>query len=253
MTDSTERFSDRVDDYVRYRPGYPAELIDALLAAAGESSHPKIADIGSGTGIFTHLLLERGARVSGVEPNAEMRRAAETTLRSFPGFNSIDGSAEETGLAARTVDLVTAAQAFHWFNNSGARREFVRILKPGGMLALVWNRRRLEEPFQQAYDSLLRAHSADYEKVNHLSLTDASIGAFFAPAKVTAANFDNPQILDFDGLLGRLRSASYCPPTGTPTYRALVADLEQLFADHAVHGKIRFVYDSRLYLGPRPG
>lgn len=249
MTDSRQRFSDRVDDYVRYRPGYPAALIDTLLADAGDGATPVVADIGSGTGIFTRLLLERGALVAGVEPNANMRQAAEVALQSFPAFTSIDGSAEDTGLDLRSVDLVTAAQAFHWFNNGRARHEFARILKPGGQLALIWNRRRLDEPFQQAYDALLREYSADYGRINHLTMADDEIGAFFAPGKMTLTQFENPQILDFDGLLGRLRSASYCPPENTPAYRALVADLQLLFAKHADDGELRFAYDSRLYLG----
>jgi len=253
MTDSRERFSERVDDYVRYRPGYPPELVAAVLAAAGNSGAPRIADIGSGTGIFTRLLLAGGARVIGVEPNAGMRRAAETALREFAEFSSVDGSAEDTGLDSGTLDLVTAAQAFHWFNNRRARREFARILKPGGRLALVWNRRRLDEPFQQAYDSLLHEYSAEYGRVNHLSLEDAEIGAFFAPGKMTVTHFENWQTLDFDGLLGRLRSASYCPPANSPAYRPLVAALERLFARHADGGRIRFAYDSRLYLGSLTG
>ena len=250
MTDSRQRFSDRVDDYLRYRPGYPAALVDAVLAAAGDSTPPVVADIGSGTGIFTRLLLERGARVFGVEPNANMRGAAETLLQSMPEYTAIDGSAENSGLADSSVDLVTAAQAFHWFNNTEARREFARILKPGARLALIWNRRRLDEPFQQAYDLLLRKYSAEYEQVNHLSLTDAEIGAFFAPGTMTIENFDNRQTLDFDALLGRLRSASYCPAENSPAYRSLVDDLEGLFLRHADAGKLAFVYDSRLYLGP---
>jgi len=250
VTDSRERFSDRVDDYVRYRPGYPPALVNAVLAAAGDASPPVVADIGSGTGIFTRLLLEQGARVSGVEPNANMRAAAETVLRTFPAFTSVDGSAEATGLDDRSVDLVTAAQAFHWFNNDRSRSEFARILKPSGRLALTWNRRRLEEPFQQAYEALLREHSADYGKINHLTMADDEIAEFFAPGEMTLLQFENLQILDFDGLLGRLRSASYCPAEDTPAYRALLADLERLFAAHAANGELRFALDSRLYLGP---
>jgi len=250
VTDSRDRFSDRVGDYVRYRPGYPAELVAAVIGAAENTASPTIADIGSGTGIFSRLLLDAGARVFGVEPNAAMRAAAEQGLQAFPGFTSIDGSAEATGLGDASVDLVTAAQAFHWFNNRRARREFVRILKPGGRLALAWNRRRVEEPFQQAYDALLREYSPEYERVNHLSLEDAELGEFFAPGEMTVANFDNWQTLDFDGLLGRLRSASYCPPENSSAYRPLVAALERLFARHAENGEIRFAYDSRLYLGP---
>lgn len=250
MIDSRERFSDRVEDYVRCRPSYPPELITALLEDSIDSAVLRAADIGSGTGIFTRLLLERGLTVSGVEPNTNMRRAAENDLQSFEKFTSVEGSAEDTGLADASLDLVTAAQAFHWFHNSRARMEFARILKPQGRLALVWNRRRLSDPFQKSYDALLREFAPEYDKVNHLTLGDDEIGEFFEAGRMTLSCFDNRQRLEFEGLLGRLRSSSYCPATDSSEYAALVAELERLFADHATGGVIRFAYDSHLYLGP---
>jgi ubiquinone/menaquinone biosynthesis C-methylase UbiE len=250
VIDSRERFGSRVADYVRYRPGYPAELVSALFDDGVDPAALRAADIGSGTGIFTRLLLERGVAVTGVEPNANMRTAAESWLRSFEKFTSLEGSAEETGLEDAGFDLVTAAQAFHWFHNPRTRAEFARILKPEGRLALVWNRRRLDDPLQQSYDALLRELAPEYDKVNHLTLDDDEIGLFFETGKMTVSAFDNHQQLDFEGLSGRLRSASYCPAEDSSEYRRLVAKLEQLFARHAVGGVVRFTYDSHLYLGP---
>jgi ubiquinone/menaquinone biosynthesis C-methylase UbiE len=250
MIDSRERFSERVEDYVRFRPGYPPELITALLEGLGDPRSLNAADIGSGTGIFTRLLLERGVAVSGVEPNAGMRRAAEGALHSSENFTSVAGSAEDSGLADASIDLLTAAQAFHWFPNARTRTEFARILKPGGRLALIWNRRRVREPFQRAYEALLREFAPEYGKVNHLALTDDEIAAFFEPGKMALSTFDNRQQLDFESLLGRLRSSSYCPAPDSSGYRELKSALEELFARHAIDGTVRFVYDSHLYRGP---
>lgn len=248
--DSRRRFTERVREYVRYRPGYPEALVDALFAEAGEPRELEIADIGSGTGIFSRLLLERGAAVFGVEPNNAMRAAAESELGSEARFVSVDGEAEKTGLDADSVDLVTAAQAFHWFHNARALAEFARILRPGGRLALIWNRRRLEEPFQHAYDALLREFCADYESVNHQRFDDRDFDDCFEAGRMRVANFDNHQLLEFDNLLGRLKSASYCPPENSPTWAALRTELEHLFTQHAKAGVLEFAYESRLYLGP---
>lgn len=248
--DSRRRFTERVRDYVRFRPSYPETLVDALFDAAGEPRDLEIADIGSGSGIFTRLLLERGAAVFGVEPNTAMRAAAESNLGAESRFTSIDGEAGETGLADRSVDLVTAAQAFHWFHNARTLAEFARILRPGGQLALIWNRRRLEEPFQHAYDALLREFCTDYERVNHQRLDDHDLDDCFETGRMAVSNFDNHQLLDFDSLLGRLKSASYCPPEDSPTWAALRAELEHLFAQHAKAGVLEFAYESRLYQGP---
>ena len=250
LLDSRQRFTERVRDYVRYRPGYPETLVDALFAAVGEPRELEIADIGSGSGIFSRLLIERGAAVYGVEPNAAMRAAAESELGAEPRFTSIDGEAGETGLADASVDLVTAAQAFHWFHNARTLAEFARILRPGGQLALIWNRRRLQEPFQHAYEALLHEFCADYRRVDHQRLDDQGLDGCFETGRMTVSNFDNFQLLDFDGLLGRLKSASYCPPEDSPTWAALRAELEHLFAQHARAGVLEFAYESRLYLGP---
>lgn len=247
MTDARSRFSDRVANYVRYRPGYPSELVAALLDG---SNNPVVADIGSGTGIFTRLLLQRGLRVFGVEPNTNMRLAGEEYLADYDNFTSIDGGAEDSGLDDASVDLITAAQAFHWFHNQQARTEFARILKADGRLALIWNKRRIEQPFQQAYDALLREIAPNYGEVNHMNLGSADIAEFFTAGKMEIQHFDYQQQLDFDGLIGRLKSSSYCPLEGSQPYKLLLKELRLLFDKHAVDGRLNFEYDSQLYRGP---
>lgn len=249
MTDSTRRFSDRVEAYQKYRPGYPLALLSTLLEKAGLDTDAVVADIGSGTGIFTRLLLDHGLRVLGVEPNTNMRLAAETALSEYQQFTSIDGSAEQTGLEDKSIDLVTAAQALHWFNNAATKAEFQRILKPNGRLALIWNKRAVSEPFQQAYDAILREYAPEYDQVNHMNLDEADIAGFFRPGSMELLHFENSQSLDFAGLIGRLKSSSYCPAEDSPQYIPLVTELVNLFDQFALNGRIDFEYDTQLYLG----
>ena len=247
--DPRTRFSSRVGDYVSHRPGYPAALIDAVVALLPDSASGTVADMGSGTGIFTRALLARGLEVLAVEPNAEMRASAEDKLGAEPGFSSVDGSAEACGRESASVDLITAAQAFHWFNNDSTRAEWQRILNPGGKVALIWNRRRLASPFQREYDALLRAHAPEYGKVNHMDLGENQIAAFLSPGALGIKRFDNGQRLDFAQLLGRLKSSSYCPPQDSDEFTRLNANLRQLFDRHAVDGILDFDYDCELYYG----
>jgi len=249
MTDSTRRFSDRVEAYQKYRPGYPPALVSTLLEKAGLGAGAVVADIGSGTGIFTRLLLDHGLRVSAVEPNPNMRKAAEASLSEYENFTSIDGSAEQTGLSGGSNGLVTAAQAFHWFNNAATKAEFQRILKSDGKLVLVWNKRAVSEPFQQAYDAILREYAPEYDKVNHMNLDEDDIAGFFAAGSMELLHFGNSQSLDFSALIGRLQSSSYCPAEDSAQYIPLVTELLGLFDQFAINGRINFEYDTQLYLG----
>ncbi|MBT8435347.1 MAG: class I SAM-dependent methyltransferase, partial [Gammaproteobacteria bacterium] len=222
MTDSTRRFSDRVEAYRKYRPGYPPAMISTLLEKTGLDEGAVVADVGSGTGIFSRLLLDQGIRVAAVEPNTNMRLAAEAALSGYPLFTSIDGSAEQTGLPDDSIDLVTAAQALHWFCNAATKAEFQRILKPGGRLALIWNKRAVSEPFQQAYDAILHECAPEYDQVNHMNLDADDITGFFKTGSMELLHFDSSQSLDFAGLIGRLKSSSYCPAEDSPQYIPLV-------------------------------
>ncbi len=246
---ATQRFSSRVANYVRYRPGYPPAVLELLKEACGLTSAAVIAEVASGTGIFTRLLLENGNRVFGVEPNLEMRKAAEDLLAGFPAFTSIAGSAEATTLAAHSVDFVTAAQAAHWFDREKARREFMRILKPGGWVVLLWNERLIDAtPFLRDYEKLLLTFATDYEEIRH-ERTTAEIDAFFAPSPFQASEFENTQEFDYPALEGRLLSSSYAPLQEDPRHAPMLAELQRIYDAHRVAGRVSFEYATRVYYG----
>jgi len=190
MPDSTQRFSDRVQNYVRYRPSYPTALIESMARRANLNHESVIADIGAGTGILTKRLLPITGRVHAIEPNPEMRAAAERDLSKQTGFQSINGTAETTTLPHASIDLITAGQAFHWFNIPKTRAEFTRILKPGGQVALIWNERLADTtPFLIAYDQLLKTDSIDYDQVNHSRIDHEAIGRFYNPGAFEEITF----------------------------------------------------------------
>lgn len=250
MKAPTERFSDRVKDYVKYRPSYPAAALAVLAQECGLGSAATVADIGAGTGIFSQLLLQSGARVYAVEPNAPMRAAAEQQLADQPGFIGIAGSAEATGLPNASVDLIAAAQAFHWFDRAQARAEFLRILKPGGWVALLWNEREVNtSPFLQAYEQLLQDYAPEYGVVDHRNITPADVADFFYPGEVKLSSFAYRQQFDFDGLQGRLLSSSYAPPPGHPNHQPMLQQLRTLFERHQKDGQVDWLYQTRLFYG----
>ena len=247
LNDSVSRFSDRVANYVKYRPDYPGEIVRFLGDACGLTSESVIADVGCGPGISSRMFLENGNRVIGVEPNEAMREAAREYLGTYHAFEIVNGRSEATTLADESIDLVTAAQAFHWFDAERTRPEFARILKPGGRIVLIWNL-RLEEatPFLVEYEEFIRRYSADYVAVRHNNITDAEVASFLGQnyGKKTLAN---KQIFDLEGLRGRLLSSSYIPSETHPTYADMVAELSDLFAKHAVADRIEILYDTIIY------
>jgi ubiquinone/menaquinone biosynthesis C-methylase UbiE len=253
MTKSpTARFSDRVENYVRYRPGYPAEVLDLLRLECGLRSSHIAADIASGTGVFTRLLLENGNSVVAVEPNAEMR---EMGVRQLDGLQSsarlvsVAGTAEETTLGSASVDFVTAAQAAHWFDLPRARAEFARILKPRGWCVLIWNERRTAStPFLREYEQLLLTYGTDYKEVRH-ERTTAIIHEFFAPASHQERVFDLRQQFDYAGTAGRLLSSSYAPLEGHPNHAPMMQELRRIFGTHAADNVVAFEYNTRVYYG----
>jgi len=214
----TERFSDRVENYIKYRPGYPEGVMDFLKAEVGFRSGHDVADIGAGTGIFSALLLEAGLHVHALEPNREMRQAAERRFRGTNYYRSLEGTAESTGLADHSVDWITAAQAFHWFQIEDAKREFRRILRPEGRVVLVWNERREKgNPFSEAYEALLCDYANDYREVSAKStLALDAFKTFFIPSTYGTFACTNSQVFDREGLVGRALSSSYAPQEGIP-------------------------------------
>jgi SAM-dependent methyltransferase len=248
--DPTQRFSSRVENYVKYRPTYPQAVVEVLTRECGLTPASIIADLGSGTGLLAQLFLANGNRVLGIEPNQEMREAGERLLAHDPNFISVDGTAEATSLPNACVDIVTAGQAFHWFDIAAARAECQRILKPGGWAALVWNSRVTEAtPFLRDYEALLNEHSDDYARVNHQdTVTDDAITAFFGPGW-RKATFDNAQVFDYDGLRGRLLSSSYAPDAGHPNHEPMLHDLRAIFDAHQQDGAVSFLYKTEVYYG----
>jgi SAM-dependent methyltransferase len=248
-SNATSRFSDRVENYVRYRPGYPPEALQILKTECKLAAHHCVADIASGTGIWTRTLLENGNPVFAVEPNAEMRQAGERLLEEFPKFTSVAGTAEATTLAAASVDFVTAAQAAHWFDRARARQEFVRILKPGGWLVLLWNERLTDStPFLRDYEQLLLTYGTDYADVRHERTTD-EVNQFFDPAPFQERVFPMRQEFDYAGIEGRLLSSSYAPGPEHKNYAPMLRELRKIFDAHAVEGRATFDYKTRVYFG----
>jgi ubiquinone/menaquinone biosynthesis C-methylase UbiE len=241
----TTRFSNRVENYVKYRPSYPEAIIPFLEKNIDLQKENRIVDIGSGTGLFSELFLKNGYPVIGVEPNNDMRKAGEKKLAHYPDFTSINHRAEETGLRSNSIDLITVAQAFHWMEPAATKREFMRILKPGGHIVLAYNLRLAHTPFLKAYEELKQKFGDDYHA--NKTVSDASIKSFYYPAEMKLQQFDNMQLLDFDALKGQLLSASYIPLPGHLAYNDMITDLAQLFVQYNKNGFVKMEYETKLY------
>jgi ubiquinone/menaquinone biosynthesis C-methylase UbiE len=248
--DPVQRFSDRAEDYAKYRPHYSPDVVTALQQACGLRPEDLVADVGCGPGLLAEIFLDSGNRVIGVEPNHEMLVAGEKYLTGYRNFSMVNGSAEATGLQPASVDFVIAGQAFHWFRPPEARIEFARILKPGGWAVLVWHDRDINSTaFLRAYEKFLRQHAVDYEQVTHKYLASyEALQRFYSPNPMTLIKQHNEQRLDFDGLRGRLLSSSYIPKSGVK-YEAMLEALPQLFSAHAEHDVVVLEYDTKIYYG----
>lgn len=249
MAQSVERFSSRVENYVRYRPGYPIEILELLKNECGLTSSSVVADVGSGTGKLSEVFLQNGNVVIGIEPNVGMRNAAESILSNQSKFESINGTAEATTLSDSSVDFVVAGQAFHWFDPVATRTEWQRVLKPNGWIALIWNERQVDTtPFLRDYEELLIKYSIDYPVVRHENALER-INTFFAPTTPRTACFSNNQEFDFEALKGRLLSSSYTPEPGHPNFESMMESLKKVFESHEAAGRVGFLYDTRVFYG----
>ena len=252
MLDPTKRFSNRVENYLKYRPTSPPAIIPLLETECGLTSQSVIADLGSGTGLLTELFLKNGNPVFGVEPNPEMRVAGERVLAKYPRFSSVNGAAEATALADHSVDFVVAGQAFHWFDRAAARAEFLRILQPGCWVVLAWNGYRVESsPLMAAYQDLVVRYGTDYSEVRR-EVVGCDVESFYAPGSCECARFEFQQAFDYEGLKGRLLSASYAPESDHPNYDAMLRELRKVFGANQKNGKVVFEYETELYYGQLP-
>jgi SAM-dependent methyltransferase len=244
LADPKKRFSSRVENYIKYRPSYPPKIIEFLTEKKILSKQSIIADVGSGTGILSELFLKNGNKVFGVEPNSEMRRAAERLLKDYPNFVSIHSSAENTSLLSNSIDLIVVGQAFHWFNIEKTRKEFKDILKSDGYVVLIWNnRRKTGKGFSSQYETLVSKFGTDYKQVRK---NEKNVDEFFQYEKEI---FYNYQELNFEGLKGRLLSASYIPIEGNSTNNKIFDDLKKIFEKNEKNGKVRIEYDTEIYYG----
>ncbi len=245
--DPKQRFSGRASMYAKARPGYPSALFDHLFAVGALFNGCEVADLGSGTGIFSEHLLDHGLRVHAVEPNQEMRLEAEVKLSTRSGFRSVAGSAERTTLAAGSVDAVTAAQAFHWFDIEATRKEIERILRPSGQVIMVWNNREKQaDPFNRAYSELVDRFSKDKKEVDFLRKEPQD--RFFTSGYHHARSHHSRQH-DLEGLECLIVSASYMPKQGDPMFERMIEDLRKLFADFQEDGKVSVKYVTDCYHG----
>jgi SAM-dependent methyltransferase len=246
--DNTQRFSNRVENYVKYRPHYPAVIVNYLQERFGLTSGV-IADVGAGTGILTKLFLDAGYTVYAVEPNEPMLAKATELLNEYPGYREVHGTAENTTLPDSSVDAIMAGQAFHWFDPEKSKAEFSRILKTHGLVALVWNERRIDTAFEREYEVLINRYGKDYAQIKHRNIEERDLAAFFAPAPMEIKEFNNQQVFDFEGLKGRLLSSSYIPQQVGHGYDEMIADLKELFNRYQQARTITITYDTKLYAG----
>ena len=241
----TKRFSNRVDNYVKYRPSYPAAMLSFFESTLGLKKEQRIADIGSGTGLFAKSLLQQGYSVVCIEPNEDMRKAGEQQLGGYPGFTSRKHTAEQTGLRSHSVDLITVAQAFHWMDPVATKKEFARILKPGGHIVLAWNLRLHESPFMKAHHALKEKYRTETTPARNED--EDTLQSFFEPQPMRVERFENNQRLTFEELKGQLLSASYIPLPGHPQYEEMIAALAELFVTHNQQGFVTMEHETKLY------
>lgn len=244
------RYDDRAGYYARFRPGYPAALRDALLASGHLKPSDVVADVGSGTGLLAEMFLAAGCRVYGVEPGPGMRAAAAARLGGAERFVPVDGCAEATTLPDGSVDLAAAGQAFHWFDPAAARVEFLRILKRPARVLLVWNVRRPDaSAFMAGYETLLLAHATDRSGISGHDPDESALRRFFGGPLPPPLSFPHHQVLDAEGLRGRLLSSSFLPTASDPGGPAMLDALDRLFGEHRKDGVVRFEYETRAWAG----
>lgn len=248
------RFTGLADVYDRFRPSYPDACLDDL-GPLGAGPGGVVADVGAGTGLFTELLARRGASVVAVEPNPDMIAVARRRLAGLPGVCIVEAAAERTGLDAGSVDLVTAAQAFHWFDPDAFRAECLRILHLDGRVALIWNSRTPGHPLHEACARICERHCPDFEGFSGDSRqtrgddTRRAVDRFFAGGAAEEKDYPNDLELTREAFVGRHLSASYAPRPGSPEYGPFVGELDAVFDRFATGWTLTFPNTTSMHVG----
>lgn len=244
LPDPPGRFTGRVESYRRYRPRYPAEIVDLLRRECGLNRDAAVVDVAAGTGLLTEIFLAGGFAVTAIEPNAEMRSACSELEQIYPALRCVEGTAENTGLPDLSADLITVAQAMHWFDLKRTRAEFARILNPGGWCAVIYNNRHEGgDAFHEAYERFLLDFGVDYISVKSQHMGRKRLAQFFAPEQMRCAVFPNSQALAWEGFEGRILSSSYIPRPGHERFKPIQSELRKLFEKHQSGGVVTVEYD----------
>jgi ubiquinone/menaquinone biosynthesis C-methylase UbiE len=246
---TSDRFLGKTDDYVKFRPGYPIEILDYLSKNHGFSSNAICAEVGSGTGKFSELLLQNKNKVFAVEPNGEMRGAAEKSLTAFQSFKSVSGDSVNTTLEKGSIDFIFCAQALHWFANENTAKEFKRILKPNGRVVIIWNKKAYEKSsFMKGIHKIFIEDCIDFLSVKLENIADKEILSSLFKDNYDSYSIDTKQTFNLDGLIGRMMSASYAPPEGHPKHQKFISEIKKLFQSEEKKGSVEFLYETVTYV-----
>ncbi|MBN1881372.1 MAG: class I SAM-dependent methyltransferase [Deltaproteobacteria bacterium] len=250
MTDAIHRFDERSEEYDRFRPSYPVEMMNFLRVEVGLDASHVVVDVGAGTGKLTEILLQNENRAYAVEPNDRMRVIAERNLSRYKKYISVKGTAEEMNVPDHAADFVFAAQAFHWFDVRRARQEFRRILRGGGMVVLIWNVRNTHgSDFLTAYNEILRTYSSGYAAHERDKIDDEKIGSLYGSRKYKTAYFPYSQTLSEDGLVERILSNTYAPSPDDDNYEEMLDAVRALFGELNKDGKVYIEYTTNVVYG----
>ena len=250
MKASVARFCGLSETYHKYRPHYPAHIVETLIEEAGLTKNSVIADIGSGTGLSCLPFLDNGNLVYGIEPNPEMRKIAGESLKNYPNFLQLPGTAENPGLPSSSIDFIFAGQALHWFDLQKCKKPLKEVAKKGGWFVIVWQERNVSTDFMEELEQMINEYSIDYNKVDHKNIDTKKLKSFFHPHSFEEKVFPYEQEFDLEGLKGRLLSCSYLPfNADKPGYDQMIKKIEEIFEKHKQDGKVTIPYHCKMYYG----
>ncbi len=248
MKNNVASFTGRVEEYAKYRPGYPEQIVSLLESKIEFDQSKDIADVGCGTGKLSRVFLNNGNLVFGVEPNDEMRMKSEKLLSKFINFISVEGTAENTMLATNSVDVITVGQAFHWFDLKKTKKEFKRILKKDGYVVIVWNERKNASQVMKAVNKILLSLNQEHEEAEKNLVDKNLLNTFYGVEKINKSTFPNFQMLDLAGLKGRIQSISYVPEKGDVNKR-IMNEIKDVFEKYNNGGQVKIEYTTKVFWG----